>query len=131
MSMEINRDGKLEDRQTALNKWTDHMVKLVQRNLPTFVRGERRIHVSLKQYEDLISVLTRFEIYKQRIIVEHIINKLDRHTAQCKSLENSYKNTAFIMFKKRRRLFRKFIAEQNQMKATQETLLIVVNTLPQ
>ena len=118
------------EQNDALALWCEAERKML---LPLFPnpKGERRIHIPVKVVNEVLNIVTNFQITKQRTLIDKIIDQLNFHRHTSEELKARYGSTPWYKFKLRRTIMRAHQDEDKISKAMQEVLLIVVNTPPQ
>lgn len=132
--MQANEQQTEEKKVNALTLWNILLIQGLQRHLfkRTASRAERAISLMAvgERSEKAMQFAQVFETTKHRVIVDSAIAKLEQHKKKSAEIVERIKGTWQIQFKERRELKLALIVEEAHIKATSETLLLLVNTPP-
>lgn len=108
-----------QDKLTALQMWNGMLRQNLERVL--FIKPHKKslvvpIRIAMERTQNAIKVAEQLEVTKHRMIVDAVIEKLNKTTAYLKSLP-------FYRFTKKAKV-------RAELNGIQATLLLIVNTAP-
>jgi hypothetical protein len=132
----MNEQNKQEaPPQNANQLWVDHVAYQLRVILePPIKNADHSFHTSVSQLklrsDKAVELMVAYSNTRLRVVVDEIIQHLELVRGEHKRIDEEFKATHWIRFKKKRELFVQACGLATQEHAFQTSLLVVLNTLP-